>query len=133
MPSSVANSGFLDSVTDLQMRHIIAVGREDSDMPGYAKKGLSEQDMNALVVYVRKLGEQAGGPAPIDPDEPLSHVTESPYDFETTLGNVKASLVGANFRNFPDRYLEQGLIDEISVNHRQVALRFAWCCPVGSR
>jgi len=124
MPSSVANSGFLDSVTDQQMHHIISVGREESDMPGYTKKGLSEEDINALVAYVRKLGTEAGGPTPIDPEEPLSHVTESSEDFETTLANVKAALVGANFRNFPDRFLEQGLIDEFSVNQRQVAVRF---------
>jgi len=124
MPSSVANAGFLDSVTDRQMHHIISVGREESDMPGYTKKGLSEEDINALVVYVRKLGSEAGRPEPIDPDEPLSHLTESPYDFETTVENVKAALAGANFRNFPDRFIEQGLIDEFSVNQRQVGIRF---------
>ena len=124
MPSSVANSGFLDSVTDRQMHHIISVGREESDMPGYTKKGLTEEDINALVVYVRKLGKEAAGPVPIDPDEPLSHLTESPYDFETTVSNVKAALAGANFRSFPDRFLEQGLIDEFSVNQRQVSIRF---------
>lgn len=124
MPSSVANPGFLESVTDRQMHHVIEIGREDSDMPGFTKKGLSEKDMNDLVVYVRKLGKAAGGATPIDPEEPLSHVTESDYDFETTVANVKASLVGSNFRNFPDRFLEQGLVDEFSVNQRQVALRF---------
>jgi cytochrome c oxidase cbb3-type subunit 3 len=124
MPSSVANAGFLDSVTDRQMHHIISVGREDSDMPGYTRKGLSEEDINALVVYVRKLGSEAGRPDPLDPEEPLTNVTESPYDFETTVNNAKAALAGANFRNFPDRFLEQGLIDEFSVNQRQVAIRF---------
>jgi len=124
MPSSVANAGFLESVTDQQMHHIIAVGREDSDMPSYTKKGLSEEDINALVAYVRELGEQAGGPAPLDADEPISLVTESPYDFDTTVANLKQALSGANFRTFPDRLLEQGLIDEFSVNKRQLAIRF---------
>ena len=124
MPSSVANPGFLDSVTDQQMHHIISVGREDSDMPSYTKKGLSEAEINDLVVYVRELGEQVGGPVPLDPDEPLSHVTESPYDFDTTVDNLKRALVGANFRIFPDRFLEQGLIDEFSTNKRQLAIRF---------
>ena len=124
MPSSVANAGFLDSVTDRQMHHIISVGREDSDMPSYTKKGLSEEDINDLVVYVRELGGDAGGPMPLDADEPLSHVTESPYDFDTTVANLKRALVGANFRIFPDRYLEQGLIDEFSTNKRQLAIRF---------
>lgn len=124
MPSSVANAGFLDSVSDRQMHHIISVGREDSDMPGFAKEGLSQEGINALVVYVRKLGRESDRPAAVDVDEPLSYVTESPYDFETTLNNVKAALAGANFRNFPDRYLEQGLTDEFSVNQRQVTVRF---------
>jgi cytochrome c oxidase cbb3-type subunit 3 len=34
------------------------------------------------------------------------------------------ALTGANFRIFPDRFLEQGLIDEFSVNVRQVGVRF---------
>jgi len=53
-----------------------------------------------------------------------AYIMESPYDFETTVENVKQALTGANFRIFPPRYLEQGLTDEFSVNTRQISIRF---------
>jgi len=125
MPPAISNPGFQAAASDRQIRQIIRVGREQSGMPAFGKQGLSEQDLNDLVAYVRVLGERAAEsrPEPVSDGE-LSHVYESPYDFETTVNNVKQAIVGANFRNFPDRYLEQGMIDEFSVNKRQVGIRF---------
>jgi cytochrome c oxidase cbb3-type subunit III len=126
MPPAISNAGFQAAANDRQIRRIISVGREQSGMPAFGKKGLSEQDLNDLVAYVRVLGKRAASKRP--PEKPddgeLSHVYESPYDFETTVANVKQAIVGANFRTFPSRFLEQGLIDEFSRNERQVGIRF---------
>ena len=73
---------------------------------------------------MRTLGGEAEPVDPLDEDDRPTHVYESPHDFDTTVANVKQSLTGANFRIFPDRFLEQGLIDEFSVNQRQVGVRF---------
>ena len=65
---------------------------------------------------------------PVETAPPEGHrpafIVESPYSFEKTVGNIKAALIGANFRTFPQRYLEQGLVDEFSHNTRQVSIRF---------
>jgi len=127
MPASISNSGFQASVSDEMIKHIIKVGRTDSGMPSFARKSISDSDLNDLVVYVRQLGKQAVAAKEskeVAEYEPLTHVIESENDFETTVANLKQAIAGYNFRIFPDRYLEQGLIDEFTVNKRQIGIRF---------
>lgn len=124
MPASISNEGFLASVSDQMMHRVVEVGRKSSGMPAFGQGKLSPQEVNDVVAYVRSFERHAKERAPIDPEERPAHLYDSPYDFETTVNNVKAALTGANFRIFPDRLLEQGLIDEFSVNTRQVGVRF---------
>lgn len=123
MPAAIANPGFQQAATDRMIRQIITVGRESSGMPAWGKQ-LSEKDIDDLVAYVRVLGKQVPKRPELAEDEPPSHVYESPYDFETTVANIKATLVGNNFRIFPDRFLEQGVTDEFEVNRKQIGVRF---------
>lgn len=124
MPASISNSGFLASASDEMIKQVITNGRRLSGMPSFGHDRLSESEINDLVAYVRSFEKQEHHVAELDADERPTHVYESPYDFDTTVRNVKAALTGANFRIFPDRYLDQGLIDEFSVNTRQVGVRF---------
>jgi cytochrome c oxidase cbb3-type subunit 3 len=123
MPAAIANPGFQKAATDRMIKQIITVGRESSGMPAFGKR-FSEKDIEDLVAYVRVLGGKVLDRPKLAKDEPPSHVYESPYDFETTVENVKQTLVGNNFRIFPDRYLEQGIGDEFEVNQRQIGIRF---------
>ncbi len=124
MPPAIANPGFQAAASDRLIQQVIRVGRPQSGMPSFARLGFKDQDTADLVAWIRKLGKRVAKRPRIAPDEPPSHVVESPYDFDTTVANVKQALVGANFRIFPDRYLEQGLTDEFSVNQRQIGIRF---------
>ena len=54
----------------------------------------------------------------------LTLVQESPYGFEETLESLRNTIHAHNFRVFPDRYLEEGLTDELSLNTKQVSVRF---------
>ena len=114
------------SASDQMIHRSISVGRKSSGMPAYGRGKLSDGQINDVVAFVRSFeGPQTQSePEPITAETRPTHLYESPYDFETTLGNVKMALTGANFRIFPDRFLEQGLIDEFSVNTRQVGIRF---------
>ena len=49
---------------------------------------------------------------------------ESPYNFDETVKRVQEAVLSNDFRVFPDRYLEQGLTDDFSVNERQMVIRF---------
>lgn len=124
MPASISNPGFLASASDQMMRRVIAAGRKSSGMPAFGKGKLDSDQIDDVVSYVRSFEQQARTVEVLEPGERPTHVYESPYDFDATVANVKASLTGANFRIFPDRLLEQGLIDEFSVNNRQIGLRF---------
>ncbi len=124
MPAAISNPGFLASASDQMIRRVIEVGRPSSDMPAFGRDKLSEREIDDLVAYVRAFERREPVKAVLDGDQRPTHVYASPYDFDTTLSNVKAALTGANFRLFPDRYLEQGLTDEFSVNTRQIGVRF---------
>jgi len=124
MPASISNPGFLASATDQMMRRVISVGRKSSGMPAFASGKLSDSEIDDVVAYVRTFERQKRKVEVLDADERPTHIYDSPYDFDTTVANVKASLTGANFRIFPDRLLEQGLVDEFSTNTRQIGVRF---------
>ena len=126
MPPAIANPGFQQSAGDRMIKHIIAVGRPRSGMPAFGRK-LSDGDLNDVVAYIRRLGTAAAqrqAEQQITETPQLAYITESPYDFETTVANLKSALSGANFRIFPERFLEQGVTDEFSVNQRQIGIRF---------
>jgi cytochrome c oxidase cbb3-type subunit 3 len=124
MPASISNPGFLASVSDQMMRRVIEKGRKSSGMPAFNSNKLTDREIDDLVAYVRAFESQQAAPEPLDESNRPTHVYESPNDFDTTVANVKMALSGANFRIFPDRFLEQGLIDEFSVNQREVGIRF---------
>ncbi len=124
MPASICNPGFLASAPDQMIRRVVSVGRKSSGMPAFGRGKLAESEINDVVAYVRSFEKRKRSTERLDAEERPTHVYESPYDFDTTVANVKASLTGANFRIFPDRFLEQGLIDEFTVNTRQIGVRF---------
>ena len=124
MPAAINNSGYLDSVTDEEIREIIIADRDDSKMPSMQGK-LTDKEIDDVVAYVRSL--KVAKPTFEDylkekPD--LTIVVESPNDFQSTVDAARQALTGSNFRLFAERYLEQGLIDEFTHNTRQVSLRF---------
>lgn len=124
MPAAINNSGYLDSVTDEEIREIIIADRDDSKMPSMKGK-LTDREIDDVVAYVRSL--KVARPAfedYLDEQPELSIVVESPNDFESTVDAARRALAGSNFRLFPERFLEQGLVDEFSHNTRQVGIRF---------
>lgn len=124
MPASISNAGFLASASDQMIQRSISVGRTSSGMPAFGRGKLTGIEINDLVAYVRTFEQDMPAAEPADPEMRPAHVYESPYDFDTTVANVKQALTGANFRIFPDRLLEQGVTDEFSVNKRQIGVRF---------
>lgn len=124
MPAAINNPGYLASATDQQIRQIIIADRDDSKMPSMQGK-MTDEEIDDLVAYVRTLKAQPVAFDELQMDEDgLTIIVESPNDFETTVESARQALSGSNFRIFPDRFLEEGLIDEFSHNTRQVSLRF---------
>jgi len=123
IPPALNNPGFLGAANDQWIRHTIANGRAGTIMPSQKKLKLSNTEVDNIVSYVRSFESQSPAPEQLDDEKPTL-VFDSPYDFMTTVANIKRSLQGLNFRYFPDRYMEMGLIDDTEVNKKQLSLRF---------
>ncbi|MBI5462988.1 MAG: c-type cytochrome [Gammaproteobacteria bacterium] len=120
------NPGFLAAASDSQIKATLMRGREGTPMVSFLKQGLSEQDIDALVAYVRSFAATAASaqPATAIDDEPAMLMMESPYTLEETVEAVKRAAVGKNFRLIRDQILEDGLFPAGQQNTRQVMVYF---------
>ncbi len=123
VPPALNNAGFLASASDEWIKSTIKHGRPGTIMPSQEVFKLSEQQLNDVVSYVRSFEQEYSKQDSEEADDPTI-VVDSPYDFVTTVTNIKQSLQGMNFRYFPDRYLEMGLADDAIINKKQLSLRF---------
>lgn len=124
VPPALNNPGFLASASDAWIEATLLKGRPDTIMPSAAELKLSTSQVRDVVAYVRSF-EQQTPPfhASLDETEPAL-IFDSDYDFDTTVSNVKQALQGRNFRYFPDRWLEEGLTEDLHTNKKQKTLRF---------
>lgn len=124
IPPSLNNKGFLASASDSFIKYSIVTGRPGSIMPTLQQLNLSNNDLNDIVSYIRSFEQQYNKDLLQDEELQPTMVFDSPYDFDTTVNNLKNTLLGMNFKYFPDRYLELGLTDEKNVNKKQLTVRF---------
>ncbi len=123
VPPALNNIGFLRSAPDSWIRYTIQNGRPGTIMPSQKDFGISDQDLDDIVSYIRQF-ERKHDERPKPEQEPPTLVFDSPYDFVTTVTNLKETLKGLNFRYFPDRYMEMGLAPDDQINKKQLSLRF---------
>jgi cytochrome c oxidase cbb3-type subunit 3 len=93
-------------------------------MRSFLVQGLSEEDINDLVSYVRSFGnEPLASDRTVSMDAPVL-VAESPYTVEETVENLRQSIISQNFKLIRTEYLEHGLVEEGKENKKQVVLHF---------
>ncbi|MFO7604246.1 MAG: c-type cytochrome [Gammaproteobacteria bacterium] len=119
------NSGFLASASDAMIKSTLIHGRQGTPMTSFIQQGLSEQDIDDLVSYVRSFAQ-----APHDQQVAMTgteHTViryESPHDMQTTIENVQRAATGKNFRIIRVQQLEHGLVEEGKENPRQAIIYF---------
>ena len=121
------NTGFLASASDAMIRDTIAKGREGTPMPSMLAAGLSKQDINDVVAYIRSLEKAAAELKQTlnkSKDESPIIVVDSPYDLDETVENLKQAITDQNFTLIRTEYLEHGLVAEGKENKKQVVLHF---------
>ncbi len=123
VPPALNNPGFLAAANDQWIRQTIKTGRPGTIMPSQKTLQITDQELNDIVSYVRSFEAAYQPPEALEEDQPTL-VFDSPYDFMTTIANLKQSLQGLNFRYFPDRYMEMGLAPDKLINKKQLSLRF---------
>lgn len=119
------NPGFLTAASDQLIKAAVMNGREGTPMPSFRKQGLSEQQINDIVSYVRSF-EQQPNPNEVGSadDEPLTISYESPYSMDETVDALQKAAIGRNFRIIRVQTLENGLFDPDEENHKQVIVYF---------
>ena len=119
------NHGFLAAVSDEMIRHTLQYGREGTPMRSFLVQGLSEQDIDDLVSYVRSFEAQQASPdrSSVEIAETVI-VAESSYTLEETVDNLKMALDGQNFILIRTDTLEHGLVPEGEENQQEVILHF---------
>lgn len=123
MPPALNNTGFLQAATDGMLRYIIRHGREGTPMPAFRDK-LEQTQIDDVIAYVRASELKQATEDQALEGESLTVIYDVSGTFEETVERVREAIRSNNFRVFPDRFLEEGLTDEFSVNKRQISLRF---------
>lgn len=118
------NQGFLNSVPDSMLQHIITNGRTGTPMPSASALGLKSHDINNLVSYVRSFQKKTLSKKPLYHDEPASIIVESPYSFDETVENVKRAIVGSNFVHIRDQALNFGFNTKPDETSKQTMIYF---------
>lgn len=121
MAPALNNPGFQAAASDAMLKATLLRGRQGTPMPSVKALGLTESDADDLVAYLRTLKKPDAAP---DSDRRPVIQFESSYDLEQTLANLKASVVGHNFRVIREQKLEQGLAEPGKENPRAVILYF---------
>ena len=120
---SLNNPGFLASAPDMMIKTVLMNGREGTPMLSFLKQGLSEQDIDDVVTYVRSFEKK------ITHDKPKEEITplitfESPYSLKVTVENIKKAVIGKNFRIIRQQYLNEGLVKPGKENKKQIVIYF---------
>ena len=119
------NAGFLAAASDEMIQHTLQFGREDTPMRSFLVQGLSEQDIDDLVSYVRSYEKQQ--PVTEQSVVTVAETTiwaESSYTLEETIENLKDAIVSQNFILIRQDTLEHGLVAEGEEDPSQVILHF---------
>ncbi len=125
--TALNNSGFLKAASDTMIRDTITLGHAGKPATSALVVGLSEQDIDNIVAYVRSFEKSASEVTQTlkkrDNDVP-SIIMESPYSLEETVENLQHEIAGQNFALIRTEYLEHGLVKEGTENKNQIVLHF---------
>jgi cytochrome c oxidase cbb3-type subunit 3 len=124
MPPALNNPGFLAAASDAMIKATLMRGREGTPMISYLDQGLSEQDIDDIVAFVRSFEQRAPAKIRAPVDEPMFLEAESSYSLEETVENVKRAAIGKNFRIIREQSLEHGFFPEDQENAKQVIVYF---------
>ncbi|VAW52216.1 Cytochrome c family protein [hydrothermal vent metagenome] len=125
--TALNNSGFLAAASDVMIRNTITYGREGTPMTSILVAGMSKQDINDVVAYIRSFESFATKlqKSLDDTDDELPVISvKSPYGMEETLENLKQAITDQNFTLIRTGYLERGLVEVGTENKKQVILHF---------
>ncbi len=113
MPPALHNPGFLASAKDAMIKTTLAKGREGTPMVAFGQRGLSDNDLNDIVAFIRSFeSDPLNGSAKILETSEAVLSIDSPYDLNTTVENIKRAISSNNFVFIREQKLDTGLVPE---------------------
>ena len=104
------NSGFLAAASDQMIKRTLIKGRKGTPMISFLENGLSEQDIDNVVSYVRSFEEQAQQHKPVAIDEEPTIVYDSPFGMKKTVEMLKRAILGKNFKMIRVQTFDDGFV-----------------------
>ena len=117
------NPGFLASATDEMIRDTLIHGRKGTPMSPSVEEGLSDEDVDDIVSFIRSYEKQQSDKSETEVVEAVI-TAESPYSIEETIENIKMAITDQNFTLIRTDYVEHGFVDEGKENKKQAVLHF---------
>ena len=119
------NPGYLAAASDQMIKHTLMQGRSVTPMRSFLAIGLSEQDINDVVSYVRSFqGLITTEAAVLERQSEAVLVRQSPYSYERTVEKVKNAIAKIGFNVVREQFLEQGFVDSGMENKKQRLIYF---------
>ncbi|MBI3545622.1 MAG: c-type cytochrome [Gammaproteobacteria bacterium] len=117
------NPGFLAAASDVMIKTTLIRGRQGTPMLSFLKRGLNEQDIDDIVVYVRGFAQKPL-PLPVKAgaDEPPTIERMSPYGMQQTLDKLKNAIGGANLRLIRTESFDQAFAGKEKENKHHVVV-----------
>lgn len=123
MPPALDNPEFQAAASDQFLKRTLRQGRRGTPMPSFLQQGLSEQDLDDIVSYLRTLVNPASHWTPPANQPPVLEAS-SRYSLQQTVDNLKQAVKGSNFRLISEHYLEEGVRPEDEQRHDQRVIFF---------
>lgn len=118
------NSGFLASASDQMIKRTLMQGRKGTPMVSYLEQGLTEQDINDIVSYIRSFEHQQVTTQDQTEDIPLTIEYESNYSMEKVVKNIEIAAKGRNFKLIRVQTMDDGLMDKKDESKKEVIVYF---------
>jgi cytochrome c oxidase cbb3-type subunit 3 len=116
------NSGFLASASDKMIKSTLMNGRKGTPMTSFIDKGMSEQDLDNVISYIRQFEGQVESVRTADATPTL--IYESPYPLEETIESIKRAVKGKNFRLIRIQTFDDGYVDKDKQDPKKTIIYF---------
>ncbi len=122
---AIGNPAFLAAASDQMIKRSIMTGRESTPMMAATSMGLTEEDVDNVVTYLRSLSKDVDTGHDHDHAPGAAVLTyESSYSLEETIDNIKAAAIGYNFRYIREQTLNRGFVEKDQENKNQYLVYF---------
>lgn len=118
------NPGFLAAASDQMIKHTLMKGRKGTPMTSFLENGLSEQDLDNVISYVRQFEKQPKQPKPAALHEEPTLVYDSPHSLKKTIETVKRAILGKNFKLIRVQTFDDGFVAKDKVQETKTIVYF---------